>query len=746
MVQEQEHNSQFIEQILGALFQPQDLLKEHIMRSRSGQNGAFSQFMDEMPGGFFIYRADEGEEILYVNQGMLRIFLCDTVEEFRKLTGGSFRGLVHPEDLDRVEASIEEQIAASHYDLDYVEYRVRRKDGEIRWIEDYGHFVRNQVIGNIFYVFIGDATDKRERLLREKTDFQKESREKEKSLQQLIEKYDTERSLVNKEYLRQMEVIEGLSSDYEGICYLDLDRDRIIPYRLSVRTSRIFRDLSDEEPYSWYNDRYVAMWVHPGDREMVASAIAPEHIREMLSANKTYYFNYRVVVDGELQYLQLRYVSVGKQAGVCQAVMGYRRVDDEIRQQMEQQSLLAEALSKANLAIASKDTFLSNISHDMRTPLNAIFGFTSLAKMSVEQPEEIVGYLEQVEKSSRQLLEMIEKVLEVSSAATTSRVSEMECDLKEAAQKVYDFLLPQAREKGIDFTLDCSGLRHKDVFSDPEKLHQMILYLTNNAVTYTNTGGAVVLTIEEGEELTNHYADYRLTVRDTGVGIEPEFLDKIFEPFTREKNSTISGIHSIGLGLTIAKNIVDMMGGTMKVQSKVGEGSVFTVTLRLRHQIWDSLASWGMRASPRKKEEKQQAAMNLLLVEDNELNRDIEAELLSRLGFKVDAVESGQQALAKMRGAAPGSYELIIMDLQMPGMDGWETSAAIRALPDPALAGIPIIAISASALDNEEDKKKTEDCGINEHLLKPIDLPVLLRAMEKVTGKRIRPKKGSRSI
>ena len=724
---EQDCDSHPIEQILGTLFHPQDAAGKPLLQNQRvlEPSNALWEFMEQMPGGFLIYRAQLGEEILYANQSLLRIFQCETMEEFLQLTGGSFRGFVHPEDLEAVEESIQAQIAASQYDLDYVEYRICRKDGDIRWIEDYGHFVHDEVLGDIFYVFIGDATEKRQHLIAEKKQLINEKLEREQRLLHLSEEYDAERRLVNQEYLRHLEVIQGLSINYEGICYLDLDKDQIVPYRMSRRPRLLFQAVLKGEPYSWYTREYIAMWVHPEDREIVAKATAPDHVREMLASNQTYYFNYRVLVDGELQYLQLRFVSVSNEEGLCQAVMGYHRVDEEIQRQMEQQAQLAEALAKANLAITSKNTFLSNISHDMRTPLHAIFGFTSLAKMNLDRPEDAAGYLEQVEASSRLLLEMIEKVLDVSSKAADNGISEVECDLKETAQKVYDFLQPQAQEKGLAFSLNCSALRHKDVFSDPEKLHQLLLNLANNAITYTNTGGQVTLSIEEGEELTNHYADYRLSVKDTGIGIHADFLEKIFEPFTREKNSTLSGIHSIGLGLTIAKNIVDMMGGTLDVQSQVGQGSVFTVTLRLRRQAWEAI--------PMKEAEAGEDTMRLLLVEDNELNREIETELLEQLGFSIHPVENGELALEQIFRAGSKDYDLILMDLQMPVMDGWQTSAAIRQLPDPVLSNIPIIALSANM--SFEDQEKSRKSGINAHLQKPLDLPLLLRTIEGLTGR-----------
>ncbi len=731
-MREQKDEGRSIEQILQLLerFQqpgvPAESQKSRAMEEQGVEiAGSFISFMDEMPGGFLVYYADRGEEIIYANRALLRIFGCETIEEFREHTGNSFRGLVHPEDLEGVEESIRAQIAASQYDLDYVEYRIRRKDGAIRWIEDYGHFIHSEMIGDVFYVFLGDATEKHTQQLMEKTLLMNERLEREQRLQTLIEEYDKERSLINKEYIRQLEVIEGLSVNYEAINYVDLDLDKIQPYRLSERTSVLFYGKLAERSYLQYADNYVDMWVHPEDREMVAKATAPDYIREKLADSRTYYFNYRVVNKGELQYLQLRVVNVGHDNGVSQVVLGYHRVDEEIQRQMEQQSLLAEALAKANLAINSKNTFLSNMSHDMRTPLHAIFGFTTLAKLNIDDRSEALDNLDRVEAASRQLLDMIDKVLQVASLDDSGDLNEVECDLRETVGDVFSFLEPQAHEKDITFRLDCEGLRHNIVFTDQEKMRQLMLYLANNAVTYTNPGGRVTIRVEEGEELPNEYAVYRLTVEDTGIGISPEFLDKLFEPFSREKNSTLSGVHGIGLGLTIAKSIVDMMGGVLSVQSAVGKGSTFTAAFRLHIRTWHS-------AAPKKDD--QGTARRILLAEDNEINREIETELLGELGFLIDPAENGEIALEKIKEADPGYYDVVLMDLQMPVMDGWQASLAIRSLLDKEKAGVPIIALTANVLEN--DRRRAKECGIDAHLRKPMDLALLLRTMEELTGKK----------
>lgn len=680
------------------------------------------RFMEEMPGGVLIYYADGGEEIIYANRALLRIFQCGSMEELRTLTGNSFRGIVCPEDLDEVERSIREQVARSKYDLDYVEYRVRRRDGQIRWIEDYGHFVRGGSGRDIFYVFLSDATGKRNRRIIERTLLLSEKRERERQLALLTEEYDKERSQLNQEYLRRLKVIEGLSANYETILYGELDCDQIRPYRLSSRTSRMFGEDWGLRSFSGYLADYVSIWVHPEEREAVGAALNVEAIRRKLLTDGSFYVNYRVVEDGEEKYLQLQLVDVGGERRASQLVMGSRRMDEEIHHEMEQKQLLAEALEKANQAIAAKDTFLSNMSHDMRTPMNAIFGFAALARKHLREPDAARSYIGRMESSARQLMGMIERVLEISAAVTgDARTQEEACDLCGIIRQVYDFMAPQAAEKNIDFTLDCSGVHHSGIYGDEEKVRQLATYLTNNAITYTKPGGRVEVTLTERGLMSEQYAVYQLEVADTGIGISQEFLARIFEPFSRERDTTHSGVHGIGLGMSIAKSIVDKMGGTISVRSEVNRGSIFTATLDFRIQP--------DQAQPAAEEEEASVQpRKILLVEDNEINREIATELLQELGYVIDTAPDGSVAVEKMQQARPGDYDVILMDIQMPVMNGWEAARAIRGLSDPALAKIPIIALSANVF--ESDLRRSAESGMNAHLAKPMDVAEVQKTIE----------------
>lgn len=685
----------------------------------------YIDFMEKMPGGFLIYRAEGDEEILFANSGLLRIFQCETMEEFRGWTNNSFRGLVAPEDLEPVEESIWQQIASSQFDLDYVEYRIIRRDGAIRWVEDYGHFIHSEAVGDVFYVFLADATEKHQRRQSEKERLLLEMASSEKKWRDIVDEYDKERSQINREYLRRLEVIEGLSINYESIFYVDLDAGSIQPYRLNRRTEAIFESLQNTIGYAPCMETYIRACVHEEDRERVREETSLDHIRRRLADGRTYYLNYRVLEEGEVEYLQVRFVNVGREGRASQVIIGCRRMDEELRLELEQKKLLEEALSNANSAITAKNTFLSNMSHDMRTPLNAIFGFTALAKNNVHKPEAVAGYLDRIEASSRQLLDMIDKVLKLSwTDSNEAAAEEAPCSLREILEETFQFLQPQAEEKGLEFTMDCSQVVHDGVLGDREKLGQLVMYLVNNAVTYTQSGGSVSLAAVEREPLPNRCAVYQIIVRDTGIGISEEFLEQIFEPFTRERNTTLSGIHGVGLGLTIAKNIVELLGGGIEVQSAVGEGSAFTVTLRLRLQNRGEEAAGAPRGPCRR----------ILLAEDNPLNLEIETEILEESGFTVDAAADGEAAVAKYLAAPPGTYDLILTDIQMPAMNGWEAAEAIRALPDPERSRIPIIALSANVF--ESDIQKSRDSGINAHLPKPLDAAQLLRTIREIFGER----------
>ena len=327
-------------------------------------------------------------------------------------------------------------------------------------------------------------------------------------------------------------------------------------------------------------------------------------------------------------------------------------------------------------------------------------------------------------------MELIEKVLEISwSESNDTRITETECNLSDILQDIHENLQPQAEEKNIAFSVDSAGMTHSDIFGDQDKLRQLLTNLAANAITYTENDGTVEITAEEVEKFPNNFAVYQFIVKDTGIGISKDFQKYIYEPFEREKNTTFSGIHGSGLGLTIVKSIVDMMGGTIQIESSPGKGSTFTVILRLRLQTHPL-------SSANHTEDAFSSLLNkkILLVDDNMANLEIETEILQGMGFLVETAINGQIAVEKMELAAPEDFDLILMDIQMPVMNGWEAARAIRKLPDPSASHIPIIALSADAFDS--DKQMSKESGMDAHLTKPIDIPLILETIARILQSR----------
>ncbi len=687
-------------------------------------------FADIMPGGFFIYHANEAETLIYANEAMLRIFQCDTMEELRELTGNSFRGIVHPDDLEAVEESIKEQIAHSQFDLDYVEYRIIRKDGAVRWLDDYGHFVHSESVGDVFYVFVGDATEKKERQIEKIETWFNEKLKKEQELQEQLDKYDKEMKVIHQEHLIRLEMIEGLSIDYESIFYVDLDMDKIKAYRVSERFRKLFSEDYSVHRFTGFDVDYIEEWVYPEDRELLSGISDSAYIRNALekSGDRAFHVNFRVYKEDTVKYIQLRVVNVGSREHISQLVFGYRNMDEEMIHEMNQKKLLRDALHEANMANNAKNLFLANMSHDIRTPMNAIVGFTALIKKHIQNQEKVSGYLDMISASSDQLLQLLNDVLEISRLeAGKADIEEEECSLMEISHQIQLDILPRTAEKNITLSLDISNLKHDHVYTDKGKLIQVLTYLADNAVKYTGVGGRVILIVMEKEtqNVPEKHRTYQFIVEDNGIGIGEEFMGSLFEPFEREKNTTLSGIHGTGLGLTIARKLVDMIGGTIEVSSVVGEGSRFIVTLPLR------IRKNSEYSCSEEEEELPHVASSkrILIVDDNEINLEIEYEVLKDAGFLVDTAEDGSVAVEKIKQSRPGDYDLILMDIQMPVMDGYSATRAIREMKNPALAGIPIIAVSANAF--EEDKKMAMESGMNAHLAKPLDTARLFKLIRK---------------
>lgn len=395
-------------------------------------------------------------------------------------------------------------------------------------------------------------------------------------------------------------------------------------------------------------------------------------------------------------------------------------------QKLEHERVQAEESSKA------KTTFLSNMSHDIRTPMNAIVGYTNLARNPGATPEEIQEYLKKITMSSRHLLDLIDDVLEMSrieSGKMELNVSEE--DLLDIMQGVEDMFTMQMQAKKIQFTVDASHVMNRYVRCDRHRLNRVLLNLLSNALKFTPEGGTIRVTLSQWKEAENGQASYELRVKDSGIGMSEEFAAKVFNAFERERTSTVSGIQGTGLGMAITKNIVELMDGKIHVKTKEGEGTEFIVFVRFETIEKEELEA-GLEESA--EESKGNAGkkidltkLRLLLVEDNEVNQDIATLVLEEEGISVEIASNGQEGFEKVRDSEPGYFDAVLMDVQMPVMNGYEATKAIRGLENEALAKIPIIAMTANAY--AEDIKNAKEAGMDSHVAKPFDPGKLLEVL-----------------
>lgn len=367
--------------------------------------------------------------------------------------------------------------------------------------------------------------------------------------------------------------------------------------------------------------------------------------------------------------------------------------------------------------------FLFSMSHDIRTPMNAILGYTLMARKKSNDPT-VNDYLKKIDIAGNQLLSLVNQVLEMSRIESGKIVlQEQRIDMNEGAEIVRSVYAPQTEAKDIKLTVEVRDLEHPRVIGDNDRLSQITNNLVGNAVKYSTEGGSVYTYVEEEPCDKPGYAIYKMTVEDTGIGMSEEFIPHIFEEFSREATSTVSKIQGSGLGMSIVKQMVDLMGGTIEVSSKVNVGSKFVVRIPLKidteyiatAQTEDDLLSISLDG------------MHILLVEDNEMNREIAQDMLSDAGALIDTADNGLRAVEMVKDSTPGEYDAILMDIQMPGIDGYEATRRIRALDNPELASTVIFAITANAF--AEDRQNALDAGMNGHLTKPIDLPHLLRTL-----------------
>ncbi len=772
-----------------------------------------------------MYHSIDGRHIMSVNQAALDILGYESLDEMAADGFDMIASSVAEEDkkqlLERIRSLKEEGDSVS------VEYRVHRKDGETRY-----------VMGNV-------------KLIREDSELRYQRFLLDCTAQKLQEEENEQ---------RQTELIHALSIDYKLVCYYDLGTGE---GKLLRSDDSFIDDVFDagvdyDKNLSLYLDRHV----FEEDSEMLQQALSREKIIEELTKNNQYHVNHRIAENGKTEYYQIKIVRAGTRKENSGIVLGIRSVDNEIRSEMEQRGMLKDALMQANRASKAKSVFLSNMSHDIRTPMNAIVGFTTLAMNNLDNRERMEEYLKKIRTSGNHLLSLINDVLDMSRIESGKiELEEKLCSLPEILHALCNIVQADVHAKQLELHIDTLDIRNENIYCDRLRLNQVLLNLLSNAIKYTGAGGVINMRITEKAGAAEGYANYEFTIKDNGIGMSKEFVEHIFEPFEREENSTINRIQGTGLGMAITKNIVDMMNGFIEVESVQGEGSKFTVsftfrthaeekeeqdipelkncralvvdddfntcdsvsymlgqiglraewtlsgkeavlrtrqanmrkdgyyvyiidwllpdmngievTRRVRQEMGDGVPvivltayDWtdiedeakeagvtafcskplfmselqsclrsivGADETKEKEEDEEKVCVRagrILLAEDNELNQEIAVEILSNAGFTVEVAENGSIAVEMVRKSEPGYYQLVLMDVQMPVMDGYEATTHIRKLENRELASIPVIAMTANAF--EEDKQEALRRGMDGHIAKPINIEILFDTLNKV--------------
>ncbi len=527
---------------------------------------------------------------------------------------------------------------------------------------------------------------------------------------------------------REMDMINKLNNalacDFSTIFSVDL-RDGIMHiHKLNRFLNASKFNFPDEVPLDTFFEQYVNTYVEEEYRDEFLKIVSLENLRRRIySGDNNISIRFRAKPNdaGEENFEAI--VLPVDPNDPHTMVVGCKCIDKLIAREEHDKKMLMESRKQAEAASKAKTSFLFNMSHDIRTPMNAIMGFTNLLGRCQDDPERRSDYIKKIDKASRVLLSIINNVLEM------ARIEKGTVHLDETvwhAQLFNDTLFTlfedMMAQKRIEFT-HVVDVQHSNVFCDPTKLREIFLNIVSNSYKYTPEGGKIEMRTIELPSDREGYALFRTIITDNGIGMSKEFLPHLFEEFSREHNTTQGGVEGTGLGMSIVKRLVEIMGGTIEVESEVGVGT--TVTITIPHRISDSSAMvsrMGVQMDPALFRGKR-----VLLVEDNELNAEIAIEILKEMEFEVEHANDGQQCMDMLDNVPSDYYDIILMDIQMPVMDGYETTRAIRALYDNVKANIPILAMTANAF--AEDRIQAFSCGMNAHISKPINVVELMKAL-----------------
>ena len=512
---------------------------------------------------------------------------------------------------------------------------------------------------------------------------------------------------------------------YDMVSEIDLNRDK----------QRIMRnwqsgDFSGEESnYFEYLKWFIENFVCEEYREKISILIDRERLVEKLEKCGSFSLNYSIKNEnGGIRFKNLTVLATDLRLGkICFA---RKDITETVEQERKSKAELEQALAAAEKASRAKGAFLSSMSHDIRTPMNAIIGFAEIIAQNTGDKETVERSVQKILKSGDVLLKLINDILDLSKIESGKATLDLTAvDLNTEIENLSVMFSESTEQAGVNFVV-VKNIANRYVLCDNIKLSQIMVNIISNAVKFTPKGGRIVFSINERGKAENGFAQYVFSVKDTGIGMSENFRSHAFEMFEREKTTTETGISGTGLGLAIVKRLVEMMGGEVEINSELGKGTEVVVSLKLQITDVSNVKTVKLKANA----VVDFAGKRLLLVEDNEMNREIATAILSELGFAVEQAENGAVAVDKVANSKDGYYDIILMDLQMPVMDGYKATSEIRTLPNRAQAGIPIVAMTANAFDT--DRQKCLEAGMNAHVSKPIDVEVLKHTLGKELSKR----------
>lgn len=517
----------------------------------------------------------------------------------------------------------------------------------------------------------------------------------------------------------QREIIEGLGKEYFSILLLELDSGQIFSYREVGENGKCIADFCRKYENQWcaFLPAYADEIVTDESRENFLDQLS---LDALCSNQDDFSMTYEFKMGNRIIYHQTRIVYVYKKDRSRVAVIGTRNIDDLIKKERMQEAKLKEAYIVAEEANKAKTDFLNNMSHDIRTPMNVILGYNELMKPYLTDPI-LVDYQHKIEQSGKLLLSIINNVLDMSRIESGKMVVEERAEqIGLVVEEIENVFESSAQEKNIVFTTSVD-VDHTHVLWDGFKVREILMNLVGNAFKYTPEGGHITIDVKELNCTRSGYVRIQTQVKDTGVGMSEDYLPTLFDSFSREYNTTIGKVSGTGLGMAIVKNLVDMMDGDICVKSKRGEGTCFTVTFE--HRIADEECIELNQELDVLDGKSVLQGKHVLLVEDNELNAEIAMAILEQSGLILDRVEDGLACINRLSEVDADLYDLILMDIQMPNVNGYEATRRIRQFKNLKKASIPILAMTANAF--EEDKKMAMEAGMNGHISKPIDVNAL---------------------